>query len=31
METVAKFIAKFAKDKDTKQIIELFSDIVDGK
>lgn len=31
METVAKFIAKVAKDKDTKQIIEIFSEIVDGK
>lgn len=31
METVAKFIAKVAKDKDTKQLIEMFSDVVDGK
>lgn len=31
METVAKFIAKIAKDKDTKQVIELISEIVDGK
>ncbi len=31
METVAKFIAKIAKDKDTKQVIELISEIIDGK
>lgn len=31
METVAKFIAKVAKDKDTKQLIEMFSDVIDGK
>lgn len=29
METVAKFIAKIAKDKETKQLIEKFSEIID--
>ena len=31
IEEVAKFIVKTAKSKDTKQLIEKFSEIIDGK